>query len=50
MVKRLLLNKEDIYHDYEPDVFETLLSERFEILSRETLEMGTRTLYFARPH
>lgn len=49
MVKRLLLNKEDIYHDYEPELFEALLTERFEILSRETLTMGTRTLYFARP-
>ena len=49
MVKRLLLNKEDIYHDYEPAVFESLLAERFEILSHETLAMGTRTLYFARP-
>jgi hypothetical protein len=48
MVKRLLLNKEDIYHDYEQENFEAVLESRYEIISRETLEMGTRTLYFAR--
>jgi hypothetical protein len=48
MVKRLLLNKEDIYHDYEQDVFERLLQQHYEVLSKEKLAMGTRTLYFAR--
>lgn len=48
MVKRLLLNKEDIYHDYEQENFEAVLGSRYEVLSRETLGMGTRTLYFAR--
>ena len=48
MVRRLLRNKADIYHDYEPDVFETCLNEHFEILAREPLPSGTRTLYHAR--
>jgi hypothetical protein len=48
MVKRLLLNKEDIYHDYEQPIFEKVLGEYFEVLERKTLEMGTRTLYYAR--
>ncbi|MEM1205598.1 MAG: class I SAM-dependent methyltransferase [Acidobacteriota bacterium] len=49
MVKRLLRNKADRYHDYEPEVFEACLAERFEIVRREGLPSGTRTLYHARP-
>ena len=48
MVGRLLLNKEDLFVDYERDNFERLLEERFEILSRRELGSGTRVLYFAR--
>ncbi len=47
MVRRLLLNKEDRYADYEQPVFERLLEERFEVLRSLPLESGTRTLYFA---
>ncbi len=49
MVKKLLQNKDDIYDDYEIETFERLLGERFEIIERETLHDGTRTLYFASP-
>ena len=49
MVKRLLQNKDDIYDDYTPEVFEKLLAERFEFVEQETFHGGTRTLYFARP-
>lgn len=49
MVKKLLQNKDDIYDDYEIEVFERLLGERFEIVERETFHDGTRTLYYAEP-
>ena len=49
MVKRLLQNKDDIYDDYEIGNFEGLLEERFEIVARQTLHDGTRTLYYAVP-
>src|SRR5262249_18726135 len=49
MVKRLLLNKEDIYRDYDDAYFESSLSKRFRIVSRETVASGSRTLYFAEP-
>ncbi len=49
MVKKLLQNKDDIYDDYEQEVFEKLLGHRFEIVEQETFHDGTRTLYFARP-
>ncbi len=49
MVKRLLRNKPDIYRDYELEVFERLLTARWQVL--DTLEIlgGSRKLYFARP-
>ena len=46
-VERLLRGRRDIYLDYEPDNFERLLSERFDVIRTETLESGTRKLYFA---
>ena len=46
-VERLLRGRRDIYSDYEPDNFERLLSERFDVIRTETLESGTRKLYFA---
>jgi len=49
MVRKLLRNKEDIYHDYEIPVFEACLGEHFEILRQEHLQAGNRKLYFARP-
>ena len=50
MARRLLLNKPaGLFPDYRPEVFETLLAERFEIERQVTLESGTRTLYSAVP-
>ncbi len=48
MVRRLLLNKEDLFAEYERDNFERLLAERFEVLERAELASGTRVLYFLR--
>jgi hypothetical protein len=49
MVKRLLSGKRDGSNpDYEADVFERALGERFEIEQREQVS-ETRTLYEARP-
>jgi len=47
MTKRLLLNKEDHYRDYDVAHFEKYLEESFTVHARETLECGTRILYFA---
>jgi len=47
MVKRLLLNKADQYHDYDRASFETSLAARFTIARTEPLESGTRVLYHA---
>ena len=50
MVQRLLARKRDDAHpDYRTDVFERLLAERFEIVRREELASGHRTLFEARP-
>ncbi|MDQ3170721.1 MAG: SAM-dependent methyltransferase, partial [Acidobacteriota bacterium] len=49
MVKTLLRNKDDQYADYEQPNFETKLRARFEIIRQETIQSGTRTLYYARP-
>ena len=48
MVQQLLQNRKDVDADYEPEVFERLLSSMFEIVRTETLDTGTRTLYFAK--
>lgn len=48
MVRKLLRNKDDLYDDYEVDVFERELGRRFEIAARETLAGETRRLYHAR--
>lgn len=51
MARRLLANKPaGLFSDYRPDVFEELLTERFLIERRETLQGGTRVLYSAIPH
>ncbi|MDX1645124.1 MAG: class I SAM-dependent methyltransferase, partial [Thermoanaerobaculia bacterium] len=49
MVERLLLNKEDLFRDYERETFDRLLEERFEVLERHELDSGTRVLVLARP-
>lgn len=47
MVRRMLRGRRDNYADYEPEVFERLLSEMFHVVRAEPLASGTRTLYFA---
>jgi ribosomal protein L11 methylase PrmA len=47
MVKRLLRGRHDGYADYEQPVFEKTLSELFSIRRTESLDSGTRVLYFA---
>lgn len=50
MAERLLSNKPPGTHDdYRTDVFESLLSERFEVSSSEALPGGSRRLYRATP-
>lgn len=50
MAVRLLANKPaGLFPDYRPEVFERLLSHRFEIERQVTLESGTRRLYSAVP-
>lgn len=47
LVQRLLRGRRDTYSDYEQPVFEKTLAELFHVVSQETLESGTRVLYFA---
>ncbi len=47
MVRRLLLNKDDTYSDYNRDAFESYLQQYFRIVSRTELPGGTRFLYHA---
>ena len=47
MAQKLLINKEDIYPDYNIKTFERLMKRSFRILKKETLSSGTRSLYFA---
>jgi hypothetical protein len=49
MVQRLLLNKEDIYHDYHLAEFERLIERRFTTLDRSTTHDGSRVLFFLEP-
>jgi hypothetical protein len=48
MVKRLLRNREDQYHDYRPEVFEACLREHFEIESTLDVNEGRRRLFHCR--
>ena len=48
MVRTLLRHKDDHYTDYETTYFERCLADAFEIDQQETLESGTRRLYYAR--
>jgi hypothetical protein len=45
MVRRLLLNKDDQYSDYEQAHFESTLGTHFRIVARKPLRDGTRVLY-----
>jgi hypothetical protein len=49
MVQKLLLNKDDIYSDYELANFERCVDQYFETMAREALQEGTRVLYFLAP-
>lgn len=46
MVKILLANKEDNYHDYSQENFLNCLQKHFKIQSQQVLKGGTRTVYF----
>lgn len=48
MVQTLLRHKADHYTDYDLEYFEHCLADAFEIEQQETLESGTRILYYAR--
>ncbi len=48
MVQQLLRGRRDNYADYEPAVFDQLLSQMFDVVRTETLASGTRKLYFAK--
>jgi hypothetical protein len=48
MVQRLLRGRRDNYADYAPEVFDRLLSEMFDVECTQTLDSGTRKLYFAK--
>ncbi|MDB5338726.1 MAG: hypothetical protein JWN70_4345 [Planctomycetaceae bacterium] len=48
MVQRLLRGRRDNYADYEPEIFERLLSELFDVVHTESLASGARRLYFAK--
>ncbi|MFH1724555.1 MAG: methyltransferase [Elusimicrobiota bacterium] len=49
MARRLLLNKGDIFSDYDADALERRLENSFDIVTREPLGCGTRVLYHASP-
>ena len=49
MVKRLLSQKREAFEDYDRLTFERALNERFTVDAQESLESGSRVLYFARP-
>jgi hypothetical protein len=48
MVKKLLLNKDDNYSDYDLEFFEQRLAEHFQIERRQELSSGTRMMYVGR--
>lgn len=50
MVKKLLRNKDDQYFDYDVRNFENYLRDNYFIRRIESLESGTRKLYFADPN
>lgn len=48
-VKQLLANRADVFSDYNQDAFESLVSRSFEVVRKQTLTSGTRTLFLLRP-
>jgi len=48
MVVKLLRNKDDLYDDYDVDVFERELRRWYDVIASESLAGGTRRLYHAR--
>lgn len=46
MVKRLLRNRDDQYHDYELDVFKSSLERHFEIKTSLTVNQDNRSLFY----
>jgi SAM-dependent methyltransferase len=48
MVQQLLRNKKDQYPDYDQYYFEQYLSEAFDTVQCETLNTGTRMLYYSK--
>ena len=48
MVQKLLRNKDDRYDDYDQAFLEECLERHFEIVRKQPLESGTRTLYLGR--
>jgi ribosomal protein L11 methylase PrmA len=49
MVKRLLLTKRDVYHDYTQEHFEACLTEHFRIIERANVTESKRVLYRVGP-
>jgi hypothetical protein len=49
MVRQLLRNRDDIFEDYNQQVFEASLAARFTVRTSQPLQSGTRILYFATP-
>ena len=47
MVARLLANKDDQYGDYHAAAFEALLAEHFDVVEKQPLKRGKRTIYLA---
>ncbi len=48
-VQQLLRHRDEPYEDYDQARFEAALGAAFEVLRREDLPSGARTLYFAQP-
>lgn len=49
MAQRLLGQKDEEFEDYTAGSFEAALERHFDIVAREMLPSGSRTLFFARP-
>jgi ribosomal protein L11 methylase PrmA len=47
-VQRLLTSRVDIFSQYQPDIFEQVFAERFEILAQSPIPQTERTLYLMR--
>ncbi len=49
MVHKLLAHRQDIFHDYELEVFEAALARHFDVLKKTTFHNNTRILFFVGP-